>query len=83
MTGLTQLQTDKAALQRSRIVTTPLPPLQPGQALLRIHRLAVTANNVTYAAFGDVPHLRYWSFFPTGAEGWGQMPAWGFATVEA
>ena len=42
----------------------------------------MTANNITYAAFGDVA-LRYWNFFPTGAEGWGHMPAWGFADVVA
>jgi hypothetical protein len=81
MTVITQLQTDKSALDRTRIVTTPLPVLEAGEALLQIDLLAVTANNITYAAFGDVPHLRYWSFFPTGEEGWGHMPAWGFANV--
>ena len=83
MTISTQLQSDKTALDRTRLVTTELGELRPGEALLAIDRLAVTANNVTYAAFGDVPHLRYWSFFPTGAEGWGHMPAWGFANVVA
>jgi hypothetical protein len=80
-TSLTQLQSDKRALDRTRIVTTSVASLQPGEALLKIDRLAVTANNVTYAAFGDVPHLRYWSFFPTGDDVWGHMPAWGFANV--
>ncbi|MBI5257561.1 MAG: DUF2855 family protein [Burkholderiales bacterium] len=83
MTDLIQLQTDKSALHRTRVVTSALPALQPGEALLKIDRLAVTANNITYAAFGEVPHLRYWHFFPTGAEGWGHMPAWGFANVVA
>jgi hypothetical protein len=83
MNDLTQLQTDKKALNRTRIVTSPLSPLKPGEALLKIDRLAVTANNITYAAFGDVPHLRYWSFFPTADEAWGHMPAWGFANVVA
>jgi hypothetical protein len=78
---MNSLQTDKTALNRTRVVTAEVAPLKPGQALLKIDRLAVTANNITYAAFGDVPHLRYWSFFPTGAEGWGHMPAWGFANV--
>lgn len=78
-----QLQSDKRDLGRTRIVTTELAALKPGEALLAIDRLAVTANNVTYAAFGDVPHLRYWSFFPTGEDGWGHMPAWGFANVVA
>lgn len=83
MTTTTQLQSDKSDLARSRLVSSELKPLQPGEALLAIDRLALTANNVTYAAFGDVPHLRYWSFFPTGADGWGHMPAWGFANVVA
>lgn len=81
MTKLTQLQTDKSALERTRIVTSELPALQPGEALMKIDGLAVTTNNITYAAFGDTPHLRYWDFFPTQEKGWGHMPAWGFAEV--
>ncbi|MBC7956350.1 MAG: DUF2855 family protein [Cytophagales bacterium] len=81
MAILITLQTDKTELNRTRISTAPLAALKPGEALLRIDRLAVTANNITYAAFGDVPHLRYWSFFPTHDEGFGHMPAWGFADV--
>ncbi len=81
MTELTQLQTDKKALERTRIVTSPLPALKPGEALLKIDRVAVTSNNITYAAFGEVPHLRYWNFYPTGEEGFGHMPAWGFAEI--
>ena len=81
MTVLIRLQTDKSALNRTRIVTSNLAGLNPGEALLRIERLALTSNNITYAAFGDVPHLRYWSFYPTGEEGYGHMPAWGFAEV--
>lgn len=83
MTVLTQLQSDKKALNHTRVVTSTVGELKPGEALLKIDRLAVTANNITYAAFGDVPHLRYWSFFPTGDEAWGHMPAWGFANVVA
>lgn len=83
MSVLTQLQTDKSALNRTRTVSAPLSSLKPGEALLKIDRLAVTSNNITYAAFGDVPHLRYWNFFPTAENGWGHMPAWGFANVVA
>jgi hypothetical protein len=79
--SLLQLQSDKRDLARTRVVTQPVPELTPGEVLLTIDRLAVTANNITYAAFGDVPHLRYWSFFPTGDAAWGHMPAWGFANV--
>src|SRR5262245_56709174 len=81
MTAVNLLQTDKSQLGRTRVVSHPLRPLAQGEALLEIDQLAVTANNVTYAAFGDVPSLRYWSFFPTGDAAWGHMPAWGFANV--
>lgn len=81
MTVLTQLQTDKNALGTTRVVNSTLPALKEGEVLMRIERLAVTSNNITYAAFGTVPHLRYWSFYPTGDENFGHMPAWGFATV--
>lgn len=81
MTQIQSLQTDRSDLARTRIVTRTLAGLQPGQALLKISRLALTTNNITYAAFGDTPHLRYWDFFPTGDAGWGHMPAWGFAEV--
>ena len=52
--------------------------LQPGQARLRIEHFALTANNITYAAFGET--MRYWQFFPAPA-GWGCIPVWGFASV--
>lgn len=81
MTRIQSLQTDKRNLARTRIVTQTLGDLQAGQALLKISRLALTTNNITYAAFGDTPHLRYWDFFPTGDPDWGHMPAWGFAEV--
>ena len=55
-------------------------PLAAGQVRVRIEHFAFTANNITYAVFGDSMH--YWRFFPA-AEGWGCIPVWGFATVEA
>jgi hypothetical protein len=62
----------------------PLPaatdvPLTDGQVLLSVDAFAFTANNVTYAVFGDSP-LMYWNFFPA-PEGWGRIPVWGFAEV--
>ena len=53
--------------------------LAAGEALLRTDRVGVTANNVTYALFGDAMH--YWDFFPTGEPAWGKVPLWGFAEV--
>ena len=52
-----------------------------GEVLLRVDRFAFTANNVTYAMFGDAMH--YWQFFPATDPAWGVIPVWGFATVVA
>jgi hypothetical protein len=79
MNQLTRLLTDKSALNHTRVATAPLAPAAEGEALLKIRRVAVTTNNITYAAFGDA--MQYWNFFPTGEEGWGHMPVWGFADV--
>lgn len=81
MTMQTRLLTDKNALNHTRTDQLTLAPLQPGEALLRVDRVAVTTNNITYAAFGDA--MQYWDFFPTGEAGWGHMPVWGFAEVVA
>lgn len=54
-------------------------PLQDDEARLRIDAVALTANNVTYAAFANF--AGYWDFFPTGTEALGRVPHWGFATV--
>jgi hypothetical protein len=50
-------------------------------ALLAISRVALTTNNITYAAFGEA--MQYWDFFPTAQAEWGHMPVWGFADVIA
>jgi hypothetical protein len=56
-------------------------PLAPdsGQAVLRVDRFGMTANNVTYGVFGEA--MSYWDFFPA-EDGWGRVPTWGFAEVE-
>jgi hypothetical protein len=54
-------------------------PLADGQVRLRVDHFAFTANNITYAVFGDSMH--YWRFFPAN-DGWGCIPVWGFAVVE-
>lgn len=53
--------------------------LAEGEARLAVDRFALTANNITYAAFGEA--MQYWQFFPTGDAAWGCVPVWGFATV--
>ena len=69
-------------LQATRVRTAALPDaLSDGTVLLSVDRFALTANNVTYAAFGDA--MSYWDFFPSGEDGWGLIPVWGFGTVVA
>jgi uncharacterized protein DUF2855 len=66
-------------LRQCRIAESALPELEPGEALLRVERFGMTANNVTYAVMGEA--MSYWDFFPA-ADGWGRVPVWGFGTVE-
>lgn len=67
-------------LRRTRIVASEAAQrdLDDGEALLAVESFALTANNVTYGALGDA--FGYWKFFPA-PEGWGRIPAWGFASV--
>ena len=53
--------------------------LLQGQARLLVNKFALTANNVTYAAFGDA--MQYWKFFPSQEHEYGRVPVWGFADV--
>jgi hypothetical protein len=54
-------------------------PLAAGEARLAVDTFALTANNITYAAFGEA--MKYWQFFPAGDTALGCLPVWGFATV--
>ena len=66
-------------LHQCRLVESATPEPGPGQALLRVDTFGLTANNITYAVFGEA--MSYWDFFPC-EDGWGRVPMWGFATVE-
>jgi len=54
-------------------------PLAPGQVRLAVEAFSLTANNITYAAFGEA--MKYWQFFPAADAALGCLPVWGFATV--
>ncbi len=73
---------DKTNLRNGKFVPSALDPaaLNPGQALLKVDKFALTANNVTYAVAGD--SFSYWGFFP-GPDGWGRVPVWGYGDVIA
>ncbi len=66
-------------LRSSRIAAAVPAALRAGQALLRVDTFGLTANNITYAVFGEA--MSYWNFFPA-EDGWGRVPMWGFAEVE-
>ncbi|MEV4511021.1 DUF2855 family protein [Dactylosporangium sp. NPDC049525] len=75
----------RADLAQTTIVEGPVPDLADGAALLRVDRVGMTANNVTYAVLGEA--MRYWEFFPPSPRGLtvdlGLVPLWGFAEVAA
>jgi hypothetical protein len=76
---MTDFLVNRDDLRECRIEESAPPTLEPGQALLRVETFGLTANNVTYAVFGEA--MSYWDFFPA-KDGWGRVPMWGFAEVE-
>jgi len=68
----------KDDLHNSRFAEADPPSPGDGQALLSVDVFGLTANNITYAMFGEA--MSYWDFFPA-EDGWGRMPVWGFADV--
>lgn len=73
---------NRTNLRETRIVEgADQAALPEGAARFRIDSFALTSNNITYGAFGDAMH--YWDFFPSDVPGFGRIPVWGFADVEA
>ena len=81
MTNGTQIQVSRGDIRLLRVVSNSVPSPAPGEVLLAVDSFALTANNVTYAAFGDA--MSYWGFFPSGDPEWGVVPVWGFGVVVA
>jgi hypothetical protein len=79
-----QFQVHRQHLGTTRVVPMDEAALRDGQVRVRIEHFAYTANNITYAAFGEA--MDYWRFFPAGGDDvggpWGIVPVWGFGTVE-
>jgi hypothetical protein len=74
------IEVRRDAIAQTRVVAEPEPQPGEGQALLRIDRFTLSANNITYARLGE--ELGYWRFFPA-APGWGRLPVWAYAEVAA
>lgn len=73
----------RSDLSKTTLVEIPTPDPAAGQVRLRVDRVGLTANNVTYAVFGEA--MKYWDFFPaTDLDGvpQGRVPLWGFAEVD-
>ena len=80
MTSFWALAVARDDLSRTALSQGDVPGISAGEALLRVDRVGMTANNVTYAVLGESFH--YWDFFPADP-GWGQVPLWGFADIAA
>lgn len=65
-------------LHETRLTERPSRALEQGEARLAVRHFGFSANNITYAVFGDL--MGYWTFFPA-EDGWGRIPVWGFAEV--
>ena len=76
---LTELWVDRTDYRRTQIVRSDIPEPGANEILAAIDKFAMTANNVTYAASGDV--FGYWQFFPTGEDPWGKVTVWGIGEV--
>ena len=57
-----QFQVDKKAFFKHQLVESPAEnrQIKAGEILVKIDQFAYTANNITYAATGDI--IRYWEF---------------------
>ena len=77
MTGIDFL-VQRDDLSKTRIVEAAPLVAGDGEAVIRVDRFALTANNITYGVAGDM--IGYWNFFPAPA-GFGRIPVWGMGTV--
>lgn len=76
---MTRLLMNQSRFEDMPIDSNDAPSAKDGEVVLALDRFSLTVNNITYAAFGD--ELRYWDFFPTGVDGHGLLPVWGYADV--
>ncbi|MEL0162657.1 MAG: DUF2855 family protein [Halieaceae bacterium] len=76
---LTELWVDRTDYRRTQVVSGNIPEPDANELLVAIDKFAMTANNVTYAASGDL--FGYWQFYPTGEDPWGKVTVWGIGEV--
>jgi uncharacterized protein DUF2855 len=76
---ITEILVERSNIRNIKTTNREPQPLADGAARLQIEGFALTANNVTYAATGEV--IGYWKFFPTENTTFGIVPVWGFSRV--
>lgn len=77
---------DRADIARATLEPSPERDLADGEAEFAVDLVALTANNVTYAALGQAngflgKDAGYWDFYAPDRSAPGVVPVWGFATV--
>lgn len=80
------IEVDRDDIAKAVLAEAPERALAEGEAEFALDRVALTANNVTYAALGKPngflgPDAGYWDFYAPDRAGPGVVPVWGFATV--
>ena len=73
--ALTEIWVDRSDYRRTKAIPGEVPQPGDGEIVVAIDKFALTANNVTYAASGDL--LGYWQFYPTAEDAWGKVTVWG------
>lgn len=74
------IEVRKTELHDARVTTFEAAPLEDQQVRLAVDAFGITANNITYAVFGDM--MAYWNFFPApSGDEFGVIPVWGYADV--
>lgn len=82
MAQRTELHVNRSSIGETRLVESGLDELAEGHIRLDVDHFALTANNITYAQFGDM--LDYWNFFPVASDDhqqWGKVPAMGWGRI--
>ncbi len=78
------LLVNRSDFSKVEIVNQPTTKLAGGCVRVAIGPFALTANNITYMAVGDL--IGYWKFFDPNIYGMdrpemGRMPVWGYGTI--
>ena len=78
--NITEIWIEKSNVENTKIVKKDINSaiLKADEVLLETDSFGFSANNITYAVFGE--KMGYWGFFPAD-DTWGIVPMWGFAIV--